>query len=228
MRKLWFIALCGMSVLQANAQNHFRESTQAPFAVTVGLGVSAFTAPHLNDYINSYAQPMPEQRLDEFVSVAEYFVMPEVKVAPDWSVAVEYSFLPNLHQIGERSDASQYDFEYKVHMPTAMLHRIVTGMGYHFKFGGGVGYYVATFDQTVHAYGVKERFHASGVGVKFAAVGDTQFDDTFYGSISVDLRWGFLGEFRNEAGIAHERRSETTARMQFFSIGLKFGVMIQF
>jgi hypothetical protein len=213
---------------RAWTQPVFRESTQAPFAITAGLGVSGLTAPELFDYMNAFAQPMPEERIDEFSSAAEYFIMPEARVGGSWSVALEYSFLPKRHRFRGGGGISDSEFTYDVHMPTAIVHHLVSGTGYHFKFGGGVGYYFARFEQFVHAYGASERFTTEGLGMKLQAVGDTQFDEMFYGSIGVDLRWGFLGEFRNTQGAAHERASSKTARMQFFTVGLKFGVMVQF
>lgn len=198
------------------------------FAVSVGLGAGVHSAPFLVDYINAFRASQTGERLDEFSSMLELFITPEYRVQTDWSVAVEYSLLIKTQSVGGNPYGAGSEFAYNVHMPTAMVRYVISDPVYYLKFGGGLGYHFATLQQTLYSYGVDERFTANGVGVKLEAVGNTKFDETFYGSIGVDLRWDFLGTFRNASGAeAFERATNTTARMQFFSIGVKFGVMFQ-
>lgn len=204
------------------------DSVPSKFAVSVGLGAGIHSAPFLVDYMNAFRPSQTSERLDEFSSMLELFITPEYRIQPEWSVALEYSMLIKTQTVGGGPYSAGSEFAYNVHMPTAMVRYVVSDPAFYLKFGGGLGYHLATLQQTLYSYGVDERFTANGVGVKLEAVGNTKFDETLYGSIGVDMRWDFLGAFKNASGAeAFERATNTTARMQFFSISLKFGVMFQ-
>jgi hypothetical protein len=201
---------------------------ESMFSVSLGLGVGLHSAPFLVDYMNAFRSSPAEQRLDEFSSMLELFMTPEYRIHPAWSLALEYSLLMKTQTVGGGLSAAGSEFVYNVHMPTAILRYRVSDPAFYLKFGGGVGYHVATLNQTLYSYGVEEHYTTSGLGIKVEAVGNTKFDETFYSSIGVDLRWDFLGAFKNASGEeAYERATKTTARMQFFSFSLKFGIMFQ-
>ena len=202
-------------------------SIGSAFSISVGMGVGIHNAPFLVDYLNAYRISQSEPRLDDFSSMLEVFVAPELRVQPEWSCAIEYALLMKSQTVGTSSSAGS-EFSYLVHMPTAIVHYVVSDPNFFLKFGGGVGYHVATLQQKLYPYSLEDSFTASGPGFKLEAVGDTKFDETFFGSIGVDLRWDFLGTFKNAQGVeAHERTTNSTAKMRFFSASVKFGVMFQ-
>jgi hypothetical protein len=221
-----FVPLLLMS-LTAYSQSS-ADAMRSRFAVSLGMGAGVHSAPFLVDYMNAFRPSPSSSRLDEFSSMLELFVTPEYRVHPEWNVGLEYSVLIKTQSLGNGPYGAVSEFAYKVHMPTALLRYVVSDPAYYLKVGGGLGYHVATLQQTLSSFGVDERYTTTGVGVKIEAVGNTKFDETFYGSIGVDLRWDFLGTFKNTSGAeAYERTTNTTARMQFFSISLKFGVLFQ-
>ncbi|MBI3585662.1 MAG: hypothetical protein HY088_00845 [Ignavibacteriales bacterium] len=216
-----------MLVLVAPQMAEARQSqSQKPlrfFEISGGMGISIHSTPSLADYINITARP--RQLLDEFSSAVEFFITPELQVSEEWSMGLEYSLLLKSYTLDDRSGFSRSEFSYQVHMPTLLLHYLVIGEGYKVKFGGGVGYHIAKFNQSFLSYGTSDDFTAKSIGVKLEAVGNTKFDDTFYGSIGIDLRWDFLGTLKKPDGSeAFDRTTSTTAKMNFFSAGLKFGV----
>lgn len=223
-----FSVTCTLVVQQGSSQTMSGELALPRFSVSIGMGGGIHSAPFLVDYMNAFRVSQGGDRLDDFSSMLEFFVSPAYRVEPEWSVALEYSLLVKSQTVGVGPYSSGSEFSYNVHMPTAIVHYVINAPAYYLKFGGGLGYHVATLRQTVYTYGVEENFSASGVGFKLEAVGNTKFDDTMYGSIGVDLRWGFLGTFKNANGVeAFERTTNSTAKMQFFSLGLKFGIMFQ-
>jgi hypothetical protein len=142
-------------------------------------------------------------------------------------VGLEYGLLIKSYAIDDRSGFSRSDFSYLIHMPTVLVHRLILGEGYRVKVGGGIGYHIANFTQRFPTIGSEETLSAHGVGVKLDAVGNTKFDDTFYGSIGVDLRWDFEGTLRRSPGTPEASSSIPLPQMNFFSAGLKFGVTFQ-
>jgi len=192
--------------------------------VSVGMGVGAHAAATVTDYVNAVALPPIKDRLDEFNAIAEFYVAPEFQVTTDWSLALEYGYQIKSFSVVGSSGIGRSDFSYEVHMPTGIAHYLIAGDGYWLKLGGGVGYYFGRFSQTLYGLNQREAFRAEGPGLKIEAVGNTKFDETFYGSVGVDVRWIFGREFK-----APEGRTATvsgqTAKFNSFTLGLKFGVM---
>jgi len=216
-------------VLLLGCHQAFAQSADRPrefFGISAGLGIGAHNAVAITDYINAIVQPPPDQRLDDFGSAIEFFVTPEMQVADQWSVALEYSLLVKSHSPGSIG-AGGSEINYYIHMPTAIVHYLIPGEGYWLKLGGGIGYHYAVLDQRLFGSSQQTSFTASGGGLKIEAVGNTRFDESFYASIGVDLRWGFGGAFNNSSQ-GDASYGPTTARLEFFNIGLKLGVAFLF
>jgi hypothetical protein len=220
--------LIGGVIQPLSAQPAPNDSTKRFFDLTAGLGISIQSAPLLANYINALAQPTIDQRVDQFNSVAEFYFVPELQVSREWSTALEYSLLVKSYSITSSSGFSRTDISYEVHMPSVLVHYLVFGEGFRLKLGGGVGYHVVKFDQTFSITGVGETLHSNGLGFKLDAIGNTKFDETFYGSIGVDLRWDFLGSLSRGAEASQVARSgPSLPKMTFFNAGVKFGVTFQ-
>ena len=196
--------------------------------LTVGMGIDIHTATSLDNYINLVAQPRLDEKLFDFSSAVEFFAVPEIQLTEHWSAGVEYAMLIKSYSIDDRTGFSRSEFSYQIHMPTLLVHRLLFGEGYRLKFGGGIGYHFASFTQNFPTVGSGETLSASGIAVKLDAVGNTKFDETFYGSIGVDLRWDFPGTLQRAAD-ARSTQSSSIAlpTMNFFSAGLKFGITFQ-
>ena len=181
--------------------------------VSGGLGVGAHSAPSLVDYISTVSG----QRMNDFASASEFFVTPEVQVTDDVSLAMEYIYLIKSYTIDPA-----WDFSYKVQMPSMLVHYLLPGEGYWLKFGGGIGYASGTFTERNTISGAEASYDASGLSLKAEAVGNTMFDEHFWGSIGLDLRWVFGGTFKETT-----QRNLVPPRLRFFSAGVKFGIMFQ-
>jgi hypothetical protein len=181
--------------------------------VSMGLGVGAHSAPSLVDYISTTSG----QRLNDFASASEFFLTPEVQVTDDLSLAVEYSYLIKSYNVDPA-----WEFSYAVQMPSLLVHYLLPGEGYWLKFGGGVGYASGTFTERYSVSGAEASYDASGFSLKAEAVGNTRFDEHFWGSIGLDLRWVFGGTFKETT-----QSYLVPPRLRFFSAGVKFGVLFQ-
>jgi hypothetical protein len=195
---------------------------------TVGMGIDLHSATSVVNYINLMGQPRLDEKVSDFSSAVEFYAVPEVQVSHDWSVGLEYSLLIKSYAIDDRSGFSRSDFSYQIHMPTLLLHRLILGEGYRVKVGGGIGYHFANFTQSFPTVGSQETLSADGFGMKLDAIGNTKFDETFYGSIGVDLRWDFEGTLKRSPGAPVAANNSTPLpKMSFFSAGLKFGITFQ-
>ncbi|HWP81477.1 MAG TPA: hypothetical protein VNN76_02375 [Bacteroidota bacterium] len=211
-----------VSMLDAYGQNHGQRHI---VGVSAGMGVSAHSAPSIVDYVNVVAQP--SQRVDEFTTSIEFFVAPEIQINEDWSIALEYGYHLKSYGFDNSSGLGRVEFTHRVHLPTLLLHYLMPGEAYWFKLGGGLGYHNDMFEESFSSVNRRETYRGSGIGAKVEAVGNTAFDESFYGSIGVDMRWVFGGSFKDHEGKA-ARYNGFSPKMGFFSAGLKFGVMILF
>ena len=204
------------------------EETRAKFFdVTAGLGINAHFAHTVANYINVLAQPRPDQRVDIIVSAPEFFASSDLQFADEWSAGIEYSLFVKSYSIEDRSGYARSEFSYQVHMPTILVHRLMFGEGYRVKVGGGMGYHFCSFRQQFQPYGNDETLKSAGPSIKLEVVGNTKFDDTFYGSIGVDLRWDFLGTLEPRDPSLTVNRAGELPSMNFFNAGIKFGVTFQ-
>ncbi len=199
-------------------------SVTVPRAVSIngGLGVALINASDIVDYIN--LQYQPANKLDDFATAGEFFGAGEIRVSESWGVKIEYSYLQKSYTVPQQYGAD-YTFSYGIHMPVAMAQYIVAGSGYVFKFGGGAGYHVAKFTQEASVF-LSDTYTSKGVGIKLEAEGNTEFDEHLYGLISVDARDAVMGEFR---GGGNQKLvipvTNKNAGMNFFALGLKFGLV---
>jgi hypothetical protein len=222
------LLLVGASQQQLRGQTAGKNAESRFFDFTAGLGIDIHSAPSIANYINLVAQPAVDQKADQFSTAVEFYAVPELQVSSEWSVALEYSLLVKSYSINDRSGFSQTNMSYQVHMPSLLMHYLVFGEGYRLKFGGGLGYHFVAFDQSFLANGSAETLRTAGLGFKLDAVGNTKFDETFYGSIGFDLRWDYLGTLKRSGETSPVARSITDLpRMSFFNAGVKFGVTFQ-
>lgn len=201
-----------------------QKAGQKLIAISGGIGVSAHSAPSIVDYVNAIAQPPFGQQADEFSASTEFFIAPEYQIDDAWSIGAEYSYHLKSYGFDNSGSLGRSEFTHRVHMPTLIVHYLVPGERYWFKVGGGIGLHSGSFETSLPAFGQSWTMRGTGFAAKVEAIGNTGFDEHFYGSIGVDLRWAFGGAFKgSEAQSAGSLSSKPS--MSFFSAGLKFGVM---
>ncbi|MGB2868441.1 MAG: hypothetical protein WBD36_08320 [Bacteroidota bacterium] len=215
-----------LAVLAAVPAARAQEQDHSFVHMALGMGIDVHSAPSIVDYINALTVQGSTKNLDEFATATEFFVTPEFSVAGNWSVGLEYAYLLKSYSVNDGSGLSRWDFSYSMQMPTLLAHYVIPDDAYWLKFGGGVGYYFGSMKQSYAVSGSEDRFSAQGLGMKLDVSGNTKFDDHFYGYIGADLRWCFAGELKNDQGLTPTYNG-VTAKMNFFSLGLKFGVVFQ-
>jgi hypothetical protein len=201
------------NVFASNLDNLVEDDSSSAFIhLTAGLGVSALSSPTIVDYILAASG----ERMSEFATASEFYVAPEVQLTNEWSLAVEYSFLLKSYTV----DATYRpgEFSYTVSMPTLLVHHLTRGTGYWLKYGGGLGLVNGTFTERNTTSGAEASYGARGVSLKVEAVGNTEFDEHFWGNIELDLRWVSGGVFKE---------SSPSPRLSYFAAGIKFGIMVQ-
>jgi hypothetical protein len=188
------------------------------FGISASLGIDALSTPSIAEYLSVVAGP--GERIDEFTSAIEFAVAPEVRLSRSWSAAVEYVYLTKTYSLQGSGGGSTVSLG--VHLPFLLIHYVIPSERTRIKLGGGAGPAFGTLDTQLFGSLVTRTFRARGGGVKLEAVGNTKFDDHLYGVMSIDLRWVLGGTYKE--GTAEARLADAVADLNYFSLGLKFGI----
>jgi len=229
MRKL--LSYCLLLLLMIAAQDirsdDIEDSVilQYRYGIGGGMGVSAISVNEVVSYLNLLYIPDVSSRISEFNSAIEFFGSYDLFLSSNLATGFEYSYLLGSHNISTGFGSN--DFTYTYHLPLVLGHYILSGSEYFFKFGGGLGYIFARFKEDLAALPEAIVYSGGGIGGKAQAVGHTPFGDDLFGYIGVEMRFAFPGSVTDDEG-----RTLTDGRdnvsLNFFSFGVKFGLMYYF
>ncbi|GJQ20472.1 MAG: hypothetical protein HBSIN02_08270 [Bacteroidia bacterium] len=205
------ILLSSGSIAQATAKDEV-------FGISASMGIDVLSAPAIADYLTVIAGSA--ERVDEFTSAVEFAVAPEIRVAREWSAGLEYAYLIKSYSL--QSSGGSSNVFLGVHLPTLLVQYVIRGERTRIRVGGGVGPVFGTMEEQLYGSTSGRTFRARGTGLKLEAAGASKFDDHFFALISVDMRWIAGGTFND--GTAEARFAGTTADLDLFTLGLKFGV----
>lgn len=194
-------------------------------AISGGLGIGAHSIPSLTDYINSVAQPAIYDRIDDFNGLPEFFLLSEIRLKETWSITFGYSFFLRSFSVVHRGGFGRSDFQYYLHSPNVGIYYVIPDERYQLKLGGGIGYLFSKVDQSLLGMGSTGSMISSGIHTRVDAIGETQFDESFYGVIGLGLMWGFGSEFKDNSNTTVSLAGRTP-RLIFFTLNLRFGVKV--
>jgi hypothetical protein len=223
MRK-FFIVMAAVPIV-ALGQMKYAERENG-IAVFSGMGVAMVSASDLVGYINATA--IPSQRVNDFTAAIEFFGGIEIPISAAWGVKFEHQYMfSSVSFTG--TNGGLYDIFYALNTPSVLIQHVLTGRGYFVKIGAGAGYHFGKASQKISTFGVETEYAAHGFGGRGEIVGQTAFDENFFGYIGGQLAWGWTGTLHNASGTALSNTiRSTSASLDHFSAGLRFGVMYYF
>jgi len=189
------------------------------------MGVSAISINDLTSYLNVIHVPDIINRVSEFSAAVEFFGSFDLFLHTDYGAGLEYSYLLGSHTIETGFGSNVFSYSY--HMPLLLGHYIVAGSEYFFKFGGGIGYILSRYKEDVTEFPEPLIYTGGGVGGKLQAVGHTPFGESLFGYIGVEMRFALPGSVTDDEGNTLTDGREDVS-LNFFSFGLKFGLMFYF
>ncbi len=219
---LLFVTL-GFSQTHMKTTLSERENSLAFFG---GMGVHMVSAPDIVGYINTITPS--SQRVDDFGAAVNFFGGAEFPFNKEWGIKIEHSYLFKSYTVPGNLGGT-YDLYYSVQAPSLMIQKVITGKGYYVKLGAGGGYHFGYASQKVSTFGITTEYSSSGLGLKADVVGQTAFDENFFGYIGGSLGWEFLGDLKDSQGkYLSAAGSAEKASLQYFYAGLQFGVVQYF
>jgi hypothetical protein len=221
---VYFALVIGCTATVASGQPDSALSSGSWLGLGAGMGVSLVSVTDVADYINE--RSFQYGRQDDFTVAIEFYCAPQFRIGEEIGLKLEFAYLLRSYNIPQ-SSAPDVIFSFGVLMPTAIVQYLIIEHGYTVKFGGGAGYHVATF--TEEYVPGEQRYTSSGIGLKLEAESNVSFDDHLSGAVVIDMRDDIAGEFKAADGSKlHILNKDKDASMNFFSLGLKFGLMYYF
>ncbi|MCB0729422.1 MAG: hypothetical protein KDC88_00195 [Ignavibacteriae bacterium] len=182
----------------------------AQIDLNAGMGLNFFSAPDLRDYINSNFSTAED--MSSFNTSADFFCEIGYNITQDYQISFEYNF--NIYSYNSSFNGGVYDFSLNHHKPSIIGYYVKSGIGYRFKFGGGVGLRIAQVDEEL--YGSTESYSTNGFGLLLKAQGDTKLGGDFYALIAGEVRYDMPGEL--------ETLTNSKINLNSFSLALKLGI----
>jgi len=193
---------------------------QSEFKAT--MGINLISLPSVQDYINQHYAPLDDQ-LGTFNTAAifsaefGYFFQEKFEMSIEVPYQI-YSYNTNI--VG----AGQYDLYYDELLPSVMAYYVISGVGYNFKFGGGIGPRFTFVTEEKKWQGTKDDYSSIGFGGLLRVEANTALSENLFANIGGDLRYDINGVPENGNGnTLYNNVENEKVNFNSFSLGLKLG-----
>ena len=187
------------------------------------MGINLVTVPSLNDYLNQIYAPDNDQ-LSSFKTAPIFAIEAGYFFSQSFEAGIEipyqiYSYTTNL------SGSGQYDLYYDELLPSLMAYYVISGVGYNFKFGGGLGPRFIFVTEEKKWLGTSDEYNSVGFGGLLRIEGNTSLATNLYANIGVDMRYDFNGEPEdNNGNYLYNIVEDENVNFNSFSVGIKLGI----
>ncbi len=189
------------------------------------MGLNFVSMTNLRDYINSnYASP--QDQLGTFSSAIEFAFEGGYLIKQNFQVGLELAYETN--SFNYTFLLGNYNFEYSLFMPSLLSYYVISGEGYKFKFGGGIGPRFISANEVLPTSTSKDNYSNLGLGFLMKVDGSTLLSDKMYAYISIDVRYNLNGKPKKDGKefIINSKNGYEGLELNSFSSGLKIGIAI--
>ncbi len=177
--------------------------------VISGMGIGFVYSPSLNSYLEKVA----DGKLNAFSTSAEFYAEVAYTISPKYQIGIEYVY--NLYDFSS-SYSGSYTLSYIHQKPSVLGYYVLSGNGYKFKFGAGVGLRILDLTEN---YIIDDDYNAVGFGFLVRTQGNTKLGDNFYANIGSTLRTDFVGVPTNK-----DKKFNNDININSLSISVNIGV----
>lgn len=187
-------------------------SVFAQVDLRLSMGINFINTPSLRDYINQNYSRGSE--LSSFNSAVNFSAESDYYFSGTFAAGVELAYI--LNSFSYNDELGQKELQYNFLMPSFTAYYVLSGTGYNFKFGGGVG---PRFSSVSEKFSIFTTDHTStGLGFLVKADGNTLLGGDLYANIGAEMRYDLNGSFTVKSG------AESEVRLDAFSAGIRLGV----
>jgi len=192
----------------------------AQWDLSIGMGLDFKSAPSYRDYINFNHAFTPADQLPSFKSSVCFTGEADYKLNSSFAIGIEYNFQIDSYNSSYTSGGS-YQLSYNLQRPSLLAYYILSGIGYQFKFGGGVGYRYVSLSETVYS---ETKYTATGAGFLLKSEVNTKLSDNFYALIGVNVRYDITGKLTNSSQNLINYATGENVNLNSVSVGIYFGI----
>lgn len=186
------------------------------------MGIDFINAQSLIDYINQSDFASDGSQLPTFNTAVNFSGEYGKLLNESFQLSVELAYL--LYSYNANNINGRYDISYDLIMPSLMGFYVVSGNGYNFKFGGGVGIRFLSVDETLPASARSENYTSKGFGAIIRAEGNTLLSGNVYANIITDIRYDINGEPNGNSGKLRNNVLNENVNFNSLSVGIKLGI----
>jgi hypothetical protein len=142
------------------------------------------------------------------------------KLSNSFEVGLEYNLLIDSYNTPFGSGGA-YEIAYNIHRPSVLAYYIIPGIGYKFKFGGGIGPRFVSLSEKINT---SANYSANGYGLIVKAEGNTLLSKNFYALIGTNLRYDSTSDVANGQNSIVNHSTGEKLNLNAFSFGIYLGV----
>ena len=187
------------------------------------MGINLISIPSAQDYINQNYAPQDDQ-LSTFNTAVifsgevGYFLNEKFEMSIEFPYQI-YTYTTTI------AGAGQYNLSFDSFLPSVMAYYVISGNGYNFKFGGGVGPRFVNVTEEKKWQGTKVDFSSIGFGGLLRIEANTALSENLFANIGGDLRYDINGEPENDSGhTLYNIVENENVSFNSFSLGVKLGI----
>jgi hypothetical protein len=191
-------------------------SVKAQVDIVAGMGISFVAAPSLTDYLNYNIASSDE--IGTFSSTGEFYGEVDYTISPKYQIGFEYVY--TLYSYSTQLVGLNYDLSYSHQKPSILGYYVISGEGYKFKFGGGIGIRIVDLSEKTHT---TIDYSTSGIGFLGRVQGHTKLGGSFYANVGSTIRYDIPGEPTNGDNKLHDTISNENVNINSFSVSVNIG-----
>lgn len=187
------------------------------------MGVNFISVASMQDYLNQTYAPYDAQ-LNTFNTAVIFSVEGGYFFTPTFELSVDipyqiYSYNTNV------AGAGQYNLSYGEFLPSVMAYYVISGNGFNFKFGGGLGPRFVFVTEEKKWQGTSDDYSSIGFGGLLRIEANTSLSENVFANIGFDLRYDVNGEPENDNGkTLYNTVMSENVNFNTFSGGVKLGI----
>ena len=211
MKYLVFVALLTITFSTSYSQVQLRG----------GMGVDYISDPSLYNYLNqNFAAPGIQ--LKSFSASVNFSLEADYMVSEKYEVGLDVAY--RIYSYTYANGLGSYDLTYHNLMPTIVNYYVISGSGYQFKFGGGIGVRFPNAKEALPGSTSSQTYTGTGIGLLLRASGNTQISSNFYANILFDIRYDFNGNLKNNGVSLYNGIDGSNVSFNSFSVGVGLGL----
>jgi hypothetical protein len=194
-------------------------SLSAQWDLSFSMGLDFKSSPSFRDYVNtSFA--LGNNLIPSFKSAISFSGEADYKLSNTFAIGLQYDLLIDSYT-ATNSPGAFYEISYNMQRPTLLAFYIVSGSGYQFKFGGGVGPRFVSLSERIIT---STEYSVNGYGFVLKAEGNTLLSKNFYALIGTNIRYDVTGDVANNKNTLVNRSTGETLNLNSISFGIYLGV----